>query len=188
MTVYLLLNIVAPRLANSLNVSSVNFERESVNWILGLANYIYVCLLRNFIFLKNLKTILAVDILEGRHIKCVDSWLLLIFVSTFNFRKRLWLLQLLKNYFGFIECMYAGCYAWWCYPCFTCSLSRRMDECTCGPFCLRELFLLGLRTKLRTQHGIRVRPANAYPSLPYCLTPSLSLSPSHSLFLDSASR
>lgn len=73
MTVYLLLNIVAPRLANSLNVSSVNFERESVNWILGLANYIYVCLLRNFIFLKNLKTILAVDILEGRHIKCVDS-------------------------------------------------------------------------------------------------------------------
>ena len=55
----------------------------------------------------------------------------------------------------------AGCYAYWCPPCYWCTLASRMDEYYCGPHwfpcgCF-ELFRVAMRTKLRTMHGIRVR-------------------------------
>lgn len=66
------------------------------------------------------------------------------------------------------------CYAYWCYPCFLCTLSTTMGEHCCGPICCGAVpgcsdvllggygaavspntFLVGMRSKLRAQHGIR---------------------------------
>jgi len=59
----------------------------------------------------------------------------------------------------------AGCYAYWCLHCYWCSLSTRMDEYYCGPsHCCgcSELFRVGMRTKIRTMYGIRVRLSLCY--------------------------
>jgi Cys-rich protein (TIGR01571 family) len=47
------------------------------------------------------------------------------------------------------------CYAYFCHPCFMCSLAGRMGENECGPFFCGRLFEIPMRTKLRTMHGIK---------------------------------
>jgi Cys-rich protein (TIGR01571 family) len=53
---------------------------------------------------------------------------------------------------------FEGCgscvYAFFCYPCFMCTLASRMNECMCGPFFCDKVFVIAMRTKLRSMHGI----------------------------------
>src|SRR6218665_1175609 len=76
--------------------------------------------------------------------------------------------------FTWCHLLHIGCYAYWCYPCFLCSLATKMDECYCGPHCCGSgggvnllssscflptspnTFLVAMRSKLRAQHGIKV--------------------------------
>ena len=53
-------------------------------------------------------------------------------------------------------CVCVGVYAYLCFPSFTCTLSSQMNECALGPFCCGQLFIVPLRTKVRTMYGIRV--------------------------------
>lgn len=46
-------------------------------------------------------------------------------------------------------------YAWFCYPCFTCTLAESMNECMCGPFCCGRAFVIPMRTKIRTMYKIK---------------------------------
>jgi len=81
-----------------------------------------------------------------------------------------------------------GCFAFWCPPCYWCNLSSRMDEYYCGPHWFPcgcgELFRVGMRTKVRTMHGIRVRrfigpilcvPCHALSLLSFLLLTSIAI-------------
>lgn len=46
-------------------------------------------------------------------------------------------------------------YAYFCFPCFMCTLAGSMNECACGPFCFDRVFTTAMRTKVRTMYGIR---------------------------------
>ena len=60
------------------------------------------------------------------------------------------------------------CFAFWCYPCFVCTLATKMDENCCGPICCGggakcvgmhcsgapNPFVTAMRTKMRAKHGI----------------------------------
>lgn len=53
-------------------------------------------------------------------------------------------------------CLYAYC----CYPCFVCTVANQMGEFCCGPWCCNipiapNPFLVGMRSKLRGQYGIK---------------------------------
>jgi len=37
-----------------------------------------------------------------------------------------------------------------------CTLATELNECACGPFCFDRLFVIPMRTKVRTMYGIRV--------------------------------
>jgi Cys-rich protein (TIGR01571 family) len=59
---------------------------------------------------------------------------------------------------GLCDCCADFCqcaYAYFCWCCFLGSLASRMDENGCGPFCCGSWFLVPMRTKIRTQYGIR---------------------------------
>jgi len=45
-------------------------------------------------------------------------------------------------------------YAFFCFPCFTCTLASEMNECPLGPYCFGRLFLMAMRTKVRTLYNI----------------------------------
>ena len=49
-----------------------------------------------------------------------------------------------------------GVYAYFCFPCFMCTLATELNECALGPFCFDRLFIVAMRTKVRTMYGIRV--------------------------------
>ncbi|ESO09048.1 hypothetical protein HELRODRAFT_168982 [Helobdella robusta] len=55
---------------------------------------------------------------------------------------------------GCCQDMAGCCYCYWCFLCFTCTLASKMDECVLGPCCCYG-FLTAMRTKLRTQYGIK---------------------------------
>lgn len=46
-------------------------------------------------------------------------------------------------------------YAFFCHQCYMCTLASEMNENACGPFCCQQLFVVPMRTKLRTMYGIR---------------------------------
>jgi len=46
-------------------------------------------------------------------------------------------------------------YAFFCFPCFTCTLASEMNECALGPFCCGRMFLIPMRTKVRTLYNIQ---------------------------------
>ena len=56
----------------------------------------------------------------------------------------------------YVHYVYIGVYAYFCFPCFTCTLASEMNECACGPLCFNRLFVVAMRTKVRTMYGIRV--------------------------------
>ena len=64
-------------------------------------------------------------------------------------------------------CMYLGAYAYFCFPCFMCTLATELNECALGPFCFDRMFVIAMRTKVRTMYGIRV--SKLLTSLKYVL-------------------
>ena len=50
----------------------------------------------------------------------------------------------------------AGVYAYFCFPCFMCTLATEMNECALGPFCFDRMFVIAMRTKVRSMYGIKV--------------------------------
>ena len=54
-------------------------------------------------------------------------------------------------------CVCVGVYAYFCFPCFMCTLATELNECALGPCCFDRMFVIAMRTKVRTMYGIKVR-------------------------------
>ncbi|KAL3857850.1 hypothetical protein ACJMK2_012480 [Sinanodonta woodiana] len=55
---------------------------------------------------------------------------------------------------GCFENICSLCGAFWCLPCVLCSLSTRLGDCLCMPFCIPDA-LVAMRTRTRTLGDIR---------------------------------
>ena len=53
-------------------------------------------------------------------------------------------------------CVCVGVYAYFCFPCFMCTLATELNECALGPCCFDRMFVIAMRTKVRTMYGIKV--------------------------------
>jgi len=59
-------------------------------------------------------------------------------------------------------------YAWFCFPCFACNLSKRLDESCWGPWLCGAAFIAGLRNKIRLVNGIEGTMMDDFTKTCFC--------------------